>query len=324
VKSNTTEVDLIEIIANHQLENGCKKISVTNLANSAQISRTAFYKYYDHLKDYANGDLSVFHLLPTSLQEKYLLKCIEYNQQLKETIAKKEKNASIEKECLEEKFITTLMNSDISVLNATEVNADREKQAIHNSRLVQKNQKLEDEISTLKITETRSTEEGESYDNEIVVVPINLSSALKKFKLKGDYDLYEDSKSDAIESLIKKVNKLNDIQSNRVVIFIERYLSGFDKFCNQYINNSSETVIIIQLPVFTKLELLNFVSKLSNYMSIDLFFPFSDSDVITKAQRTFLFKGIPKEELSAADRSSTPNTSYRLDRIVIHKVQQGE
>lgn len=60
MKSNTTEVDLIEIIANHQLENGCKKISVTSLVDSAQISRTAFYKYYEHLKDYANEDFRSF------------------------------------------------------------------------------------------------------------------------------------------------------------------------------------------------------------------------------------------------------------------------
>lgn len=38
-----------------------------------------------------------------------------------------EENASIERESLEARFITTLINSDISVLNAIEVNADREK-----------------------------------------------------------------------------------------------------------------------------------------------------------------------------------------------------
>ncbi|MEF9673887.1 hypothetical protein QNM99_24045 [Pseudomonas sp. PCH446] len=144
---NETKQKLITLIAEHQFANPGKKLRIGDLSDQAGISRQAFNRYYDDLKPYAQGLKSIGELLAGANQaetSKLLKQSHTTLLGLTQQLALQKKQFELEKEKILTSHITTLMNDDLTLFSANEIQQTLARQTLHNENLLK-------DISNLKL-----------------------------------------------------------------------------------------------------------------------------------------------------------------------------
>lgn len=326
---NSTEQKLIKIIAEHFLKEDGGRLTISSVSEKAGISRQSFNSYYKHLKPYVQGNLPISELIQkddenySGLLASSQKKISRLQKQLKQIEDKHKKDLEKEKR----KYITSLMNDDILLKEASEIQLTLEKQALHNEQLLSQKKIAEQELLLLKARnyDLNTIDRKSSNDlGELIVVNPDFTVVFSNYKKTKDIDLFEDEKDAVLEKTIKKISKFCQTESAEVIIYIERYISDFNKFAKNYRVNGYATHILVRLPVFTRTELRIFVSKINPARPVTVYFPYCGSESIIKAQHAFHHRNVPDVEITEADKLATPSIKDGYEKLVIFRIQQGD
>lgn len=329
MKGNSTEQKLIKVIAEHYLNNGIGKLTISSVSEKAGISRQSFNSYYKHLKPYVSGERQIGELLREGDGENnnLLVKVQKKISELQNELQQIQEKHTKELEDVKARYITSLMNNDITLKETDEVRLALEKQALHNEQLLNQKKSLEQELMLLKARSynLQSSGENSSTDGgEVILVDPDLSSVFSNYEKTKDIDVFEDEKEVVLEKTIKRINKFCILDGTEVVIFIERYISNFDKFAKSYKTTGNGTRVLVRLPIFTRSELQIFISKISPIRPVTVYVPYCESEVVTKAQHKFIFRDVPDYEIEAADKYMMPSIKDGFEKLVIYRVKQGD
>lgn len=320
-----TRARLVELIKEHQLEHGLTKLAIGDLAASAGISRQAFNRYYGDLKPYCLGQ-SVSTLLtedPSSAQD-FLLKREEEVLVLKAEIDSLKKQHKEDLTLAVNQHITTLMNNDILAFEANEMSTLLINQNQHNEMLKRK-------LTQMELERTRTA--ISSADNEItpgtsikraknfLILATDLSKAYEQFQKNQDFDAFEDSKDALINAHLDNLTKLPKPADTEIHIFQERYMSSFSNFAAALSAKEGKVVVVIQLPLYAQADLSIFLSRTKNFQHVAIHVPFCTSDAVIAANRKFLFRNIPENELADATKAKVPLTTWGFDEIRLFRIQ---
>ena len=324
---STTERKLINVIAEHYLVENAGKITLEEVSRRAGISRQAFNQYYSHLKPYAQGRRSIAELLEAGNGESeiFLQKSQNLIARLNDEIRLLKSTRESEIDKVKSQYITSLMNTDISIHNAREVGVALEKQSLHNDLLIKKINDLESELN-LKKSEIFLSKAGhaiKSGESPKMEIPIDLNLIYETFDKTGDLDVFEESKTIAFSKALDKARKIAD-PKDVVVIFIERYISNFKSFVAGHAGSSECTHYYLSLPVFSRIELKSLIKNSGLKVPVEVFIPFINSDSVRKSQRIFKFRGIPEIEFISADAMDFPSYKDGFTKVCFFEVAQGE
>lgn len=324
-----TKSKLIELIAKYQIEKPGKKIKVTELSALAGISRQAFHRFYSDLNPYLVGK---------SIQG--LLEKVDFNfssdllsQAQKRVTELEMKLTNFEREHQEEirelndTYITSLMNDDIARFDAREVRENMVKHSLHLDSLLKKINDLESKLTKEKMKQISAAPPAgsrELYGGKIVVIQPDLQELFDRIEKDGDQGRFEDNKDERIFKLTEKINKLLIVGECKVILFIDRYISSFEKFTNEYHCEGPQTHIFVRLPLFSQMECKDFLKHLDKKGNVFVHFPFCESEVTSRAQRTFHFRNIPPSEAAAADKAQLPSWKDGFSNICASIVKLGD
>lgn len=316
---NATEVKLIKLIAKMQIENDGKKLKQKDVLENAGMTRANFNRYYSHLAPYITGEKNALSLASyldgdnTSLNQEVIEKLTEVSQELDEVKSNFDKDL----ENAINKHITTLMMNDKVFHDSDDIRKELEKQALQNDSLNSKLKAKELEVTKLKQALLKNT--PNSGDHEVSSIEPDLEPVFKNFKQTGDEDVFEVEKEVAIEKLAKNSRRIINSGNIRIVLYIDRYLCKFEKFLSDYFRPTQDS-LVIRLPLFAHEEIDEFVELLDTSLPIDVYYPVSESQVVTKAQRKFFMNHVAKYELECADEFHVP--SYKkFSSVHIFKVK---
>jgi len=324
---NETKQKLITLIAEHQFANPGKKLRIGDLSDQAQISRQAFNRYYNDLKPYAQGLKPIGELLAGADQaetSELLTRSHTTLLDLTQQLALQKKQFELEKEKILTSHITTLMNDDLTLFSANEIQQTLARQTLHNENLLKDISNLKLELLKTQQKSLMAQPSRPSPSSNKIIIDTDLSDIFSEYHKNGDHDVFEDRKEQALDNVLTKINKLCRTSDSVVVIFTERYISSFQAFADEYIAKSDTQHIIIRLPIYTRAELKVFISKLSNTSSIKIHTPYCESQGVVKAQRAFHFRNVPDFEAKAADQAHTVTMDPAIDEICIFKIRQGD
>jgi len=327
MKGNSTEQKLIKVIAEHYLNNGIGKLTISSVSEKAGISRQSFNSYYKHLKPYVSGERQIGELLCEGENNNLLVKVQKKISELQNELQQIQEKHTKELEDVKARYITSLMNNDITLKETDEVRLTLEKQALHNEKLLNQKKSLEQELMLLKARSYNLQSSGENSSNdggEVILVDPDLSSVFSNYESTKDIDVFEDEKEVVLEKIIKRINKFCILDGTEVVIFIERYISNFNKFAKSYKTTGNGTRVLVRLPIFTRSELQIFISKISPIRPVTVYVPYCESEVVTKAQHKFIFRDVPDYEIEAADKYMMPSIKDGFEKLVIFRVKQGD
>lgn len=330
MKGNSTEQKLIKVIAEHYLNNGIGKLTISSVSEKAGISRQSFNSYYKHLKPYVSGERQIGELLREGDGENnnfLLVKGQKKISELQNELQQIQEKHTKELEDVKARYITSLMNNDITLKETDEVRLTLEKQALHNEQLLNQKKSLEQELMLLKARSYNLQTSGENGSNdvgEVILVDPDLSSVFSNYEKTKDIDVLEDEKEVILEKIIKKINKFCMLDGTEVVIFIERYISNFDKFVKSYNATGNGARVLVRLPIFTRTELQIFISKITPIRPVTVYVPYCESETIIKAQHKFIFRDVPDYEIQAADKYVMPSIKDGFEKLVIYRVKQGD
>lgn len=321
---NNTEKKLIEAIADHKLNNTKDKLTIQLLCLEVGISRQSFNKYYNHLKPYVKGDRAIEELLISN--ELDVPKRLEESQELARTLRKElemfEAKSDRKLRSALDSIVTTLMDNDITIHDSNEIRKTMEQQAMQNDLLVRRNTRLEHELS---LCQSRMIQSKEGLSSKLgtsktkYIFEPDMQDAYAKLLKTNDYECFEEDKYRAVLEVVKQVTKAVKIDDVIVVIFVERYLSSFDKFVENYPEDEDIQYLYVRLPIYNKIELKLFAKNIG-YPNIEVYVPYIDSVSLRKAQRSFLFRNIPNFEFESADTMSFPSIEDGYDSVTIGRV----
>jgi molybdopterin converting factor small subunit len=329
MKGNSTEQKLIKIIAEHYLNSGMGKLTISSVSEKAGISRQSFNSYYKHLKPYVLGKKQIGELLREGDGENNNLLVIVQKKisELQNELQQIQEKHTKELEDVKARYITSLMNNDITLKETDEVRLTLEKQALHNEQLLNQKKSLEQELMLLKARSYNLQSSGENSSNdggEVILVDPDLSSVFSNYEKTKDVDVFEDEKEAVLDRILKRINKFCIADGAEVIIYIERYISNFDKFSKSYQATGNGTRILVRLPIFTRTELQIFISKITPIRPVTVYVPYCDSEAVIKAQHKFIFRDVPDYEIQAADKHVMPSIKDGFEKLVIFRVNQGD
>ena len=329
MSAKDTEQKLIRVIAEHYLERGEGKLTIQVASERAGISRQSFHRKYDHLKSYVLGKRPIEELIKGGMDDVrgLLGKCQIRVRELQEELGhlRAEHDAAIERE--RESYITTLMNSDITLRNNDQVRDTLEKQALHNEVLVKEIQRLELELTAARsrdLSLSAKVQMAGRPDAEVIGIEPDLTAAFEIYSRTKDQDSFEDHKDKALEQTLKRLNKLCQHDGAAVILFVDRYLSSFRKYVDNYREGRLGKTIIVRMPLFNRIELKLLSGKLPEGTPVAIHVPFCASEAVIKAQRKFLFRDVPDIELDAADKMALPLIQDGYVEVTVFNVKQGD
>lgn len=320
-----TRTRLVELIKEHQLEFGLKKLPIGKLAERAEISRQSFNRFYSDLKPYSEGQ-SIAELLADNpdASRRFLAQKDREADQLRNDIDELKKRHAKELEQAVSQHVSSLMNNDILAFEANEMNALLASQSQNIEMLKKKLTGYELKETRLQMTEAESqlARDGvsKSPKNFLVIEP-DLEKANSAYKKNQSFDDYEDLKEKAIDESIEAITKLPDPSKIHVVIYMDRFLYPFSEFCESIPANNTKLTVCLRLPVFTQTEVGMVLTKLSRMDSISIHIPHSTSEAITAANRKFKYRDVPQEEFTDADKARTPLITWGFDEVRVFKVK---
>ena len=260
----------------------------------------------------------------------------EFNAQL--MAIKDEQENEIEKRL--KKHITSLMINDINLNDSDKIRKTLESQTQHNDILTKKIQKLEQQLTLEKVNHVKSLKSlRKTFKNELNIVTVDhgldenygkYSKALKDKKdgqsLKEIINTFEDLKTEAFDRIADRINKICSSHNEvLVVLFIERYLSKYDKFVENYRTSYDGIILLVRLPLYSRIELKLFRKKIDKKCYVEIYIPQCDNEAVKNAQRKFFAQDIPDiERKSADDIPQMPLLKDGFDKITICSVQQGD
>jgi len=211
---------------------------------------------------------------------------------------------------------TSLMNNDLTSFDADAIRLQLQKQSLHNDKLLEKINTLQNELSKQQIMQSTNSAIPSFSANsaKFEVLEENFESIFKNYKDTENIDTFEDEKDSAINLIITKLNKLSVNRKVVIIIFMERYLCSFNKFVQNYVFNSDTLHLFVRLPIHSRSELKLILKKLNNQSGIQ----------ITKSQRQFFFRNIPNSEFQAADKPFIPSVQDGFDKVCLYRINQGD
>ncbi len=334
MKNNKTHERLVELIIEHHTEFPGTSLGVKTLSDQAGISRQAFHRYYNYLKEYASGAKPLADLL-SGTDTLLAYELINQNQvtiqnlqdQLKLIESKHEKKMQ---DALKN-HITTLMTGDITTHIANDVRANLERQSLYASEMKAQNNKLELELSRTKLALENerigvsgpktgaATGSGPKFK-----VDVDLAAAVAAYAESKEIDDFYDQKDRAMDIAYKSIKALAADPGCSLVIFAERYISRFGTFFDAFKPNHSSKHIVVRLPIFDKKMLSTFISKLPPIKKISVYIPHMHSEKEISGQRKFFFIGIPLQELDQADNADLISIAHGYEEVINFKVRQGD
>ncbi|KAF1309617.1 hypothetical protein BLX42_18335 [Pseudomonas sp. SG-MS2] len=320
-----TRTRLIEVIKEHQLEFGLKKLPIGKLAERAEISRQSFNRFYSDLKPYSEGQ-SIAELLADDpdASRNFLAQRDRESDQLRNDIEDLKKRHAKELEQAVSQHVTSLMNNDILAFEANEMSALLASQTQHNEMLTKKLTALELRQTRLQMNEAESqlASQGASKSpkNFLTFEP-DLEKANSAYKESQSFDEYEDLKEKAIDEAIDAIIKLPDPSKIELIIYMDRFLYPFSDFCESIPAKINKLTACLRLPVFSQAEVGIALSRLSKMDSISIHMPHSTSEAITAANRKFRYRDVPEEEFTHADKARPPMITWGVDEVRVFKVK---
>lgn len=324
--SSTTRSKIVNAIIEENVKNPSVKLKIQDICTIVDISRQSFNRYYSDLKPYMNGEKPISELIKgeeeissDKLLSSYQSKIVELQNKLNglEEVHSKE----IAK--IKNNMTTTLMNNDLTSFDADTIRLQLQKQSLHNDKLLEKINTLQNELSKQQIIQSTNSAIP-SFSAKFEVLEENFESIFKNYKDTDNIDTFEDEKDSAINRIITKLNKLSVNRKVVVIIFMERYLCSFNKFVQNYVFNSDTLHLFVRLPIHSISELKLILKKLNNQSGIQIYIPHSDSEAITKSQRQFFFRNIPNSEFQAADKPFIPSVQDGFDKVCQYRINQGD
>jgi AcrR family transcriptional regulator len=330
MSSQKTRDRLISIIKDHQLKHGQTKLAISQLADTAGISRQAFNRYYGDLKDYSIGKEPIARLLVddnaslSELIENKDERIIKLEDELK--ALKSAHKAELER--VVDSYLSTLMNNDILAFEAGQISATLTNQGNHNAylnnlvtELKVKNAKLTMDIASANSDISNISEKSEK---NFISFDLNLDAAIKLYTATKKISDYEDHKDEKLLEIVQRINKLPNPEHIDTLLFQEKYISDFQQFCKRTFPSKNRLLIVIRLPLYSQEEIKLFIRSLRPISSFSIYVPYSASEAIISAKRQFSFRDTPPEELAYADNAKLPLMSWGFDSIYVTKIKQGD
>jgi hypothetical protein len=327
---NETRRKLIDIIASFQVTQAGRKLPIGKLSLQAGISRQAFNRYYNDLKDYAYGVKPIGDLISNTTGEQ-TKELINKNQaslkDLQRQIDRMDAQHTSKLKSTVDSYVTSLMMNDLTMHGANELRVTLEKQSLYNNDLKNQLSKLEIQLANARALAQKQLNfntSGKLATGNKLKVDIDLSKAFERYTLTHSSDELEEQRQAELSRTLKSIKKLVTNNSCSIIIYAERYLSRFSVFFDKYKCRNEEPHIIIRTPIFDRTSFKLFLSQLPQTSFLAVHIPHSKSDIETKAQRSFYFGNIPDIELLHADRADPISMSLNFDEIIHFRVRQGD
>lgn len=324
--STTTREKLIDAIVDAYLAAPDKKLNVSDICTRADISRQAFYKSYDDLRRYVAGEKPIADLLRLSgkqeLQSEMLSHAHENIKNLHQQLEDVDGEYNKRLQAAISSHITSLMNSDLTVFEATYTQETINKQASHIDVLSK-------ELTELKIENAYRTTSAPANKlsspsgkpGKVLQLQADLSKAKESQKKHNNFELFQDEKIKAIESVINKIIGLGP--SIQLHIVIDFYLASADDISKLITHNTDDTVVHLFLPIYSELELKILVLKRLTLESMPhLHVPILLTTSRRQLQRQIYAKGIPQDEIDDADKADHFKLGELLTAVTYHNLGQ--
>lgn len=324
---NETARRLIQLIADHAVRSPGKKLKKGELAKAAGITRQALHRFYSYLNPYISGEKPVSELLNRPEETRlFMTHGLNTIQALESEIADLKNGMEARIEEIKTHYVTSLMKSDLAIHDVDGLRSRLEAQNLHNDILVTKVKELEAALLAARSKMSHVATSGHHVGPTILPFDIGLERLFSKFHTSPDTAGLAEAKTQAIQEALARACEKFGSPTTTVVLFIERYLCSFDKFCAQCVNERSGQYAIIRTPLFSSLQLKTLIlSRLEPATKVKVAIPYCESKVVAKAQRSFYFSSVPEQEFELADRMTLGLISDpRVIETVLYRIEQGD
>lgn len=313
------------IIVSHFLSGTPKKLKLVDVAERAGITRQALDRYYGDLKPYIAGKKDVTDLVDGTqakarVETQATINAVDAKWKAKIEQAQVDQDKEINKAI--SSHITTLMNGDITIFESNQLRKSLEKQTLHAAELKKRVDLLE-----LKLANSlgQTAPSGAPAKQDKIAYDVDIEQLCIHYQRTRSLDAFEDAKAMELRNIREKFARFAAMPDVHVVLFADRYICRFNQFAADY-TAADETSLIIRLPLFTRVEISNFIKHIPAHFKKSLYVPYLAPEVERKAQRVFNFKQnpLPPEEVMAADGADTPNMAWGFDQIVTFKIRLGD
>lgn len=325
-----TQQRLIRIIVDHYLEGSQRTLTIQSVSKQAGISRQSFNRYYNDLTDFVLGARPIEELIKqeSDVAPGMLTNCMARMRDLQQELVQIRAKFAEEVENVRVTYVTTLMEGDISLRNSDEIRSMLEKQALHNEKLNRDLQHIQLELTAAKAREVAlrdKTSDMLLQNCEILTIEPDLSNAFRNYKKTHDREALEDEKEKAIDNMPKKINNLCRNDNSVMILFVDRYLSDFEKYVSRlHIKRRFDNIIVARVPLFNRQELKLFAKKLVGQAPIFVHVPYCVNESVVKAQRKFSFRNVPDIEFESADKMIAPSVQDGYAELSFLRVEQGD
>jgi hypothetical protein len=321
---NKTKKKLIKAIAELRIEHGINGFNQKDVLDAVGLSRASFNRNYAELQDYITGKFNIFLLLNQIESDKESL-FDDLLRKYESVLSELEKVKSSQESILEthrKRLITSLMKNDLMIHDSSGLRQNMEKILDHNNDLINKITGLELKLAEV-ISERNINTDSMAKATNYHLIKVNLEPVFTNYKQSQDIDAFEDEKEIILAKSAKKAARFINDDHIPIVLFIDRYICDFEKFIDKHLGCFNEAVVI-QLPIFSRVDMRDYIKQLSCNNPISVYIPHSHSETLTKAQRAFFARDVPQEELSQADNLYIPAADEVYASIVLFKVRQGD
>ncbi|MCW2293110.1 AcrR family transcriptional regulator [Pseudomonas sp. BIGb0408] len=316
---------IIELLVAHHLSGNTAKLKIQDVAERLGISRQTLHLYYRDLKPYISGKKDIGELVSGTAQRIQIEKQLVVNDttaKWKTELQRVKQEHQRELQKALDSHITSLMNNDILMLESNQVRISLERQTLHNVELIKKITELELKLTQKSLLSNSSA----SHAQNKLAYDVDIQHLCGAYASNGNIDAFEDAKIAELGKIKQKLAKFSDEPDTHIIILLDKYISRFSIFAENYRSLSRETSLIVRLPLFTRDEITGFLGGLPKSAKKSIYIPYCSSDTERKAQRTFIYQQapVPPDEVKAADRADIPLVAWGFDQVVHFKVQQGE
>lgn len=320
--NNDTRQRLIDSIVRHYYSTDRKGLKVATIAQEAGITRQALHRYHSDLLGYIKGDKDVGALLPAnqvnSVSE-LLIIAQKRASELESELALIEARHKKELKSALDSYITALMNNDVTLFGADEIRISLEKQTALVDNYSGQITTLKAQLAKAQLIGNGSTEKAQR--GMLISFEPKMHDALAAYKKAFDYNAYLEIKDKELKKIINKINAFTG--ETNLVIFLERYISDFNDFL-RYLPPPRSAQIIVRVPLFTSLEVKNFVKRITVPGTKHIYIPEAPSLSEATAQRRFRAFSIPEDELTRAERSEALYLFKEINQVTYFAAISGK
>lgn len=313
-----------DIIVTHFLSGTTKKLKLFDVAKRAGITRQALDRYYADLKPYMAGKKDFTDLVDGTqdkarVETQATINSVDARWKARLEQLQVDQDKEVAKAI--HSHITTLMNGDIAVFESNQLRKTLEKQTLYGAELKKTNAILELKLAR---SSQRDASAASPSSNNKVVYDVPIEQLCIQYQLTRSLTAFDEGKEMELRAIREKFARFAATPNVHVVLFADRYISRFSHFADSYVGPGDETSLIIRLPLFTRVEINNFIKHIPTNFKKSLYVPFMPLEAERKAQRVFIYRQnpLPPQEIQAADGADNPNMTWSLDQVVFFKTAQ--